>query len=232
MDTLSLQKYIEKKKNRWAASTLKSEAFRLSSMLPALACGQPEQLWEFLQAYKPYSRVTMWTRAVDFVTFISGNPENAYKIWRDDNAQLFKNAYTPKKVDMSYEEAKEAIESIKEDPIRIRAQSILSTAQRWSESCQRVDANIIGKGGKRRADLRTLHSEQDTDSGPTYWDFYSALKRVGLCPHDLRKLALTRAAENGAQAQDLMEIAGWSSIQTASFYLQPKTKDRLKQFLK
>lgn len=225
----AIQKYIDSKQNAWSPVTLKKEAYRLYSLAHVIN-GNAEALWQELQRLAPYTRQTAWTRVTAFWAESFPGNENPYEMFRTKNANFFKNVYKRKAVPISYDEAKARIEGIACAEVRAHALALLSSAQRYSESVQgKQDGVVVGKGGKVRVDLRT---SADGFAG-SYHQFWRALKEAtSLTPHMLRKLALTRAAENGAQAQDLMEIAGWSSIQTASWYLQPKTVARLKEFLK
>lgn len=224
-----IEAYLNSKQNAWSPVTLKKEGYRLRA-LAAHIDGNAETLWQALQTMAPYSRLTAWTRVTAFWAETFPGKENPYEVFRTKNANYFKNAYQRKAVPLTYEEARARIDAISDVGVKGRALTLLSSAQRYCESVQNGEAGaVVGKGGKHRADLRNA---VDGFSG-TYHQFWKALKEAtGLTPHMLRKLALTRAAENGAQAQDLMEIAGWSSIQTASIYLQPKRVEKLKEFLK
>ena len=225
----AIQKYLASKTNAWSPVTLTKETYRLTSLAHAID-GNAETLWMELQRLAPYSRQTAWTRVTAFWAESFPGQENPYETFRTKNANYFKHAYQRKAVPLTYDEAKERIDSIADLAIKSRALTLMQTAQRYCESVQASDiGSVVGKGGKLRADLR---GATDDFTG-TYHQFWKALKKAtGLTPHMLRKLALTRAAENGAQAQDLMEIAGWSSIVTAGRYLQPKRVEKLKEFLK
>lgn len=220
--------YISSRKNKWSPTTLRSEQHRLTTLVPLMPLG-PEALWSSLSHLKPYSRVTYFSRAIDFARWMDAALGKQYDDWRDANAQLFKHQYTPRKVGMTYEEAKKRILTIEEKAIKEKALQLLGSAQRWSESIQEGEV-VVGKGGKQRSNLSTW--TLDGQNGCSYWGCYRKLRQLGLSPHLLRKLALTRAAENGATSADLVAIAGWSSIQTASYYLQPKEDERLKALLR
>jgi integrase len=232
MNTL-ITRYINEHSFSWSETTQRSELSRLLAMSSYITKG-PDALWKHLEHHKPYTRVTVWTRVSTFYDWLLENGHvkghNVFKAWRRKNARLFKNAYQKERLDITYEEAKKRIETIPDLAIRKRAFEILYSAQRFSESAQHTgNGSIIGKGGKTRPDFRPELSGPSYD-GP-YIRFYRALKRVGLKPHMLRKLALTRLVDKGATMFDLMEVAGWSSVQTASSYIQPKNIDRLKKLV-
>jgi hypothetical protein len=226
-----IEQYIASKANAWSPATLKSELHRLRSVADHLN-GDAEALWAAIQHLKPYSRLTLWTRVTAFWADMFPNQPNPYDVFRRANANWFKNAYQRKKVPLTYEEAKALIYGISDAGVRGHALTILLSAVRYAESNQpaQPDGTLLGKGAKVRTDLRPDGAKPFERS---YCTFLRALKAsTGLTPHALRKLALTHAAERGAQAQDLMEMAGWSSIVTASWYLQPKRKETLKGFLR
>ncbi len=221
-----ITEYINAQSNRWATSTIKSEHSRLNAMAHVLN-GDPLTLWNGLQSMGAYARKTAFIRAGSFWEW--AHKSAVYKDWMKDNQRLFTNAYTKERLDISYDEAVLAIESIEDTAIKKRAQEILMGAVRYCESTQPVSDTVIGKGGKIRPDFR------QPVTGPaytgSYLTFWRALKKVGLKPHTLRKLALTRMAERGASLFDLMEVAGWSTPQTAASYIQPSKTEKLKKML-
>lgn len=221
-----IDKYLSNHVTKWAASTLKSERSRLRALAPYLN-GDPNHLWNSLQELSPYARKTAFVRAGAFWAWV-GNGD-VYKNWMKTNPRLFANCYVKERLDISYDQALIAIESIEDNAIKRRALEIIQGAVRYCESMQPIGHQVIGKGGKIRSDFRP-HVEGPAYTG-TYLGFWRALKKVGLKPHTLRKLALTRMAENGASLFDLMEVAGWSSPQTAASYIQPKKIQSLKKLL-
>lgn len=226
-----IAEYLESKKNSWSPKTLHVENCRLNKLAEVLD-GDPKKLWKALDEYGHYTRVNMYGRVATFWGEAFPNKANPYAEWRKKNQNFFKNAYEPKRVPLSYDEALTKIKLIDDEAIRSRAMDMLKGAVRWSESEQPKGREyIMGKGRKKRPDFRPdVEGPEFTQSYDTF--LRKLRKATGLTPHDLRKLALTRAAENGAEAADLMEIAGWKEISTAKFYLQPKRVNKLKGFLK
>jgi integrase len=213
----------------WSPTTQATARAALNKVLPYVN-GKPEDLWAALQQQKPYTRQTTWTRVALFWGWCHPSQPNPYKEWRNKHALAFKNVYQKERVDVTYDEARSRIDKIDDLSIRRRALEILGSAQRFAESCQsNKEGRIIGKGAKPRPDFRPELPGPSYDK--SYTTFYRALKKVGLKPHTLRKLALTRMVDKGATAYDIMEVAGWSSIQTAASYVQPKNTDRLKKLL-
>ena len=190
--------------------------------------GEPSKLWESIDGIlAPYTRVTLWTRVTSFWEFLFPDEVNPYKTFRTNNANLFKHAYAPKRLEINWEAAKDRI-NLLDAKYRDKCIELLRTGMRYSESFTRNNkSEIVGKGGK----VRRVYDSASSNYSGSYCAFYLALKKVGLTPHMLRKLAATRAAEKGATLADLMHIFGWTSINTAAIYLQPKEDERLKQLM-
>lgn len=223
-----IEAYLKSQANNWSPATIKSERSRLAQIAPYLD-GNPEALWKALEQQKPYTRQTTWIRASAFWAFVTGKQETPYHVWKNQNKNLFKNAYQPKRVETTWEEAKAKVERITDSSVRSRALAILHSGQRFSESCQPKGETIIGKGNRIRPDFRADESVEYV----SYQVFYRSLQQVvGLTPHQLRKLAITRLASRGASAADLCRFAGWSSIETAFVYLQPQRDEKLKEMMR
>lgn len=139
---------------------------------------------------------------------------NVYDEWRKENARVFRNVYEKKKPTISYEEARAKCESLQE-PARSKALQLLSGGLRYTESSTLRDGQVVGKGGK----VRNVYCLPTGANRQNYQAFRRALGRVGLKPHDLRKIFLTRLVEKGVNQFELCEVAGWSSIATASSYI-------------
>jgi integrase len=221
ISVMSIAEYLKSKQLAWAPTTLKSEGARLSAVEHVLD-GDPTRLWELMEErkMKPYARLTTWIRVMNYWDFLvdSGKTSsNPYRSFRRRNARLFKHTYTPCKPTLSYEEAKARIESIEDPTIRRRALEMIGSGARWAESETHKDGTVVGKGGKSRQ----LYVPQV--DGPefigTYQTFRRGLAKVGLKPHDLRKLFLTKLVELGANEFELMEAAGWSSMAPARSYI-------------
>ena len=217
-----IESYIKDHELSWTSATLRSERARLKAVMSFLD-GNPKRLWEALQTAKPYTRLTTWTRVCDFWSFI--NPgENPYVKFKEKNRRLFKNAYIPRKLHFDWTEAVERIKKIKNQEDRALAVRILGSGERYREAIQK-ETNVLGKGEKRRDVYRP--DSGDLVFSRHYSSFTRSLKSVGLRAHDLRKLCATRLVEAGVNEADLLKVMGWSSMQTASIYLQPKKEEVL-----
>lgn len=225
-----IEQYINSQSLAWAASTIKSEGHRLSSVAHLLD-KTPTDLWNhILTTQKPYSRVTTWTRVTHFTQWlIDSNLKqgpNHYEVFRKKNARLFKNAYTQKFPDVTYQEAKEKIKRIPSSDLRAVATFIISNALRFNEHKTADRGRVIGKGNKQR----NIFGPGPSTRPPSvnYQTFRRALRSVGLKPHDLRKIAATELVNHGLKEADLCKVMGWSSIVTAKSYLIPKQDDELR----
>lgn len=220
MDTIKLiDEYMDSKQYAWAPSTLRSELYRLQSVSDKLD-GNPVKLWKGIQYQKPYSRLTTWTRVTEYWQWLMDEGKisygkNPYKEWRTKNARVFKNVYLKKTPEITYQEAKERIGTITDPRVREKALRLLEGGLRFSESDTLRDGTVNGKGSKRR---RAFCTEGTIDCG--YGVVYRALRKIGIRPHDLRKLFLSRLVEMGANEFELCEVAGWSNLNTASSYIK------------
>lgn len=217
-----IEAYINSKQNAWAPSTLASESARLYCLVHLIATMQPACLHAALKTkYAPYTLKTVFTRIAEFKQFVG---DNSYKEFMQSNARLFKNAYTKKTVGMDFTEATSRIAEIANEPVRKIAELMLTTGLRVHEAMKYDGSGeVIGKGLKKRP----VFSNVRITEAPGYHTIRRELAKVGLCPHDLRKLAATKLADSGMRNVDLMEVMGWSSMETASSYLQTSATSRL-----
>lgn len=223
-----IEQYIESKRLAWAPSTLRSEKHRLSAFADAMD-GTPLNLWNKLDYMKPYSRLTAWTRATEYWQFlIDGghrNGPNPYKQFRETNARLFRNCYTVKTPLITFNEAAALIQGSLKGDVKAISLQLLYTGMRISERRTLDNGIVRGKGSKTRSVYSTIGDARTDTSDST---LRRALASIGLKPHDLRKLFLTRMVERGANPYELCQLAGWSSINTAASYIQVN-QNRLKE---
>jgi hypothetical protein len=222
--------YVTEK--QFAPSTQRSEAARLRQLARPLSDGRPETLYKALEKLAPYTRVTSWTRATAFVDWLIGRGDvvapNAYAAWREKNARLFRNAYVRRTPDVSFAEAEARIKTLPA-ATQNRALQILYSGMRWTESETRQGGQVIGKGGKAREVF--VPNVPGPEFQQSYSTFLRQLGTVGLKPHDLRKLALSRLVELGANEYELREIAGWSSLAPALSYIRTD-KNKIRSLMK
>jgi integrase len=131
----------------------------------------------------------------------------------------------PKKPTVTFSEALNHLRTCQllDEPTRVFALAMLTSGLRLSEALKVNGATmVIGKGGK----ARQVYNAPLTSDGVSIKRLRTSLATVGLTPHMLRKLAATQAVELGAREADLLAMFGWSSAQTASYYVQAtKTGD-------
>lgn len=223
-----VQQYINSKAHAWAPSTLRSELARLRKALPFLRA-TPIDSYQALQAEcSPYSLKTLFIRLGELERATYGTDN--YKQFMRSHANLFKNAYKPKKVAFTFKEALELLEqALTGTPELQAAKLMLSSGLRVHEALKYDGSgSVVGKGAKKRPVFSKTH---DIVNGKTnYFRVYRKLAKIGLKPHDLRKLAATQLASSGeVTAADLLEVFGWSNIQTATNYLQPSKERELQE---
>jgi hypothetical protein len=221
-----LAAYLESKQGAWSDSTMKSEASRLSKLLPVLN-GSPERLWDAIKTKAPYTRLTIFTRVADFWDFVQKGTSNAnaYAKWKKEKALLFKHVYQPKRVSVTFQEARTLIAGIKDEGIREKALQLLSGGLRYTESLSVRDGSVIGKGGK----ARRVYVGHTNHYRASYHSFWRTLKKeTGMTPHQLRKLCATELAKQpGMTAATLCAVMGWNDIATGIYYLQPQQENEL-----
>jgi integrase len=235
--TSLIEAYLNDKIGAWSVNTLRSEGHRLRAVADTLRTLLPKPLWTSIQTQGAYTRLTTWSRVVDFVEWGLAHESpsvralfgarNLFADFRKKNRMYFNRdtAYSRKLVSMSYEEALRRIQLL-DEPFRQKALRILLGGLRYMEE-ERVteDQNVIGKGGRSRKVF--LAGIAKTPCPYTYRTFLRKLQEIGLKPHDLRKLAATRFAQAGMSDADLLKVMGWKSMETAKLYLQPKEDEKL-----
>jgi integrase len=213
--------YIASKELAWAETTKKTERSRLMANLAHINKGAAHLATLKINRY---ALKTLFIRAGELAEFCKV-AENEFKAFLKTNALFFKNAYDRKVVEVSFEEAKGRILRIKRAEVRELALAMLTSGMRAAEALSYDGGGqVAGKGSKLRdiyidANLKEL----DLD----YSSLYYELKKVGLTPHQLRKLFASKVVERGAGLADLLTLMGWADIKTAQYYLQAKDKSKL-----
>lgn len=222
-----IQSYLDSKKLAWAATTLKSEQARLGAVVETLEVVglNPAALFKALEAtHKPYTIKTIFVRLAAFETETMGTV--AFRNFVKTHSRLFRNSYIKERLELTLEDAISRIKSIEDTAIRTKAFELLYSGMRYTESTTEQRGLVVGKGGKVRTVFKPVQQAEVKFEG-SYTTFWRTLKKVGLKPHTLRKLRATNLVDQGASMADLMEIMGWSSMVTASSYLQPKRQEQL-----
>lgn len=235
--TQYIKNYIEDKRHQWAETTQKSELSRLLKIAPLLAQdASPNEVLDFyLTKHKSkYSAKTLLIRIGEFYAWLEGKGlktgPNQFKDFMHNNYG-FKNAYKKQELSISYEEAKSRISFIEDSNTKNWAKFMLETGVRLFEvyrvKIENEQVSVIGKQGKERK----IFKIPPAIVPPSRIDFQRALKQVGLTPKVLRKLFASMLDQRGVALKDLMEIMGWSAVQTADSYLQKSKEERLKKLV-
>lgn len=226
MEQQKIDTYLKSKLLAWSPKTLASEAARLYTVMHLLHLPPTELYAKLSERYKKYSLKTSFIRIAEFKNYCG---DASYKQFMRDNARLFKNSYTKKIVTSSFNEAIQKISIIENKAVKQIAELMLTTGLRVHEA-QKYDGSgeVVGKGLKKRPVFSSIKVEHP----PSYHTIRRELAKVGLRPHDLRKLAATKLAMSGMRDVDLMEVMGWSSMETASNYLQVSSNKKLEDQVK
>ncbi len=224
-----IHQYITYHKNAWSVSSLRSEKARLQAVLPVLQQSEdPQFVYDTVsKTKKPYAVKTLFVRLGHFYDWLIDQgyrKDNQFRQFTKQNANLFKQAYSRRTVDVTFEEAKEKIETIDDEEVRDACIALLTSGLRITELGKVTDGFVVGKRGKKR---RVFTERRAVAAHRIRY----ALKKLGLKPHDLRKLFATRLAESDISPQDLCQIMGWNSFQTAYYYLQSSNEERLKEIV-
>jgi hypothetical protein len=232
--------YLEYKKVQWAPSTMKSEVARLNAAKPLLAKASKAEdiLEEVLSKYKAYTAKIVLTRLADYESWVLSEglqPGGPARVTLADLLRRcyrrFQGSYRKERLRIDYQTAAQRLAQISDPEVRRHAQAILYTGMRAHESMT-VDTDrktVVGKGGLQRRIYNLDVAEPVV--GMTYTRLYKGLKKVGLKPHSLRKLAATHFAKV-LTPQDLMSVMGWSNMNTAMIYLQEAGQDEMEETLK
>jgi integrase len=209
------QRYLASKENAWSYASYKSEASRLASIPDEYLPNDPASFYRYCvsNSYKPYTIKTLFIRAAQLAGFGWPDQVNQYTKFMQENARLFKNAYTPKRPQLSFSDAVTLIKANLSPDLAAQALALLSSGLRISEANNVKNGVVIGKGSKPRQ----VHNAPEVTI--VAHQLRRALKPLGLTPHSLRKLAATRAVELGAREAELLAMFGWNSMQTASLYV-------------
>lgn len=231
-----IDQYIVDHKYAWAETSQKSERARLNTVSTWLILGHsPEEIYQKASVtMKPYAITTLFIRLSHFYGWLIERGlrtgPNIFKDFKRKNALLFKGAYKREEINISYEEAFQLISTIKNETDRNFAFCLLRSGCRVSELQTLNNGRVQAKGKKVRRVFGLAHQS----SGSLYNDIQSlrkSLRSVGLKPHTLRKLFATALAQRGAGPEDLCQVMGWNSIETAYLYLQPKKDDELNKLV-
>ncbi len=232
-----IEAYVKSKSGRWSEKTVKMEQYRLKDIKEEhLKSGQV--LYDYLvndRKLKPYTVKNLFTRVADLVEFairkgvLPVADGNSVRSFIEEHANKFKNVYVPKTVAISFDEAMQRIEQIKDEDSRDKAYELLFTGMRVSESLTLDGEHKVETKGGGHRDVPLARGQEAVEYTKNRTTLYRHLKKVGLTPHMLRKLCATQLVEDGAQEADLMKAMGWRSSQMASIYVQARRIGDLKK---
>lgn len=220
-----VEQYLKEHSEAWAASTLRVESRRLRRLAEHLEQG-PAALETYLQEQgnAPYSIKTALIRIAHFEKWLG--QDLGYSRHLKFKARKYKHVYQRREVNLTAEKVNQAIARIPADS-RPTVEFMLLTGLRISEVyAVQQDAQglfVVGKGGKPRR----IYGTKELPEFSSLHKVRRALAKVGLRPHDLRKIAATRLAVAGLEPHNLCKVFGWSSIATAYYYLQTDKDETL-----
>ena len=236
MTEIWYKEYIQAMEFSWADSSKRSESSRLNGRY-GLIDGDALKFWESLKELQPYARTTYWTRVTSFYQWLIENGKvqgpNPYQAFRNKYKKFFKNTYVRKPCKKTYQEAKAFILALppQYEDCKNRLLLLLEGALRRTESHTLTeDGYVLGKGGKMRK-VYVPKIEGPMAEQSRYSTMLRILKPFGITPHKLRSIRLTKAAEDGAEMAELVEIAGWSGPGPAMSYIAARD-EKISQLMK
>jgi integrase len=233
--------YLTHNDKMWDDSTYKSESSRLKTIVSVLEVsgfrGQDFYAELKRQGYKPYTIKVMVQRAAAMYSHgqklkIVSAFNNPFFDLLASAPQLFRNAYKAERLKLDFDEAMKRVLTIPQENVREACISLLKSGLRIHEMylVNKETSSVIGKGNKERFTTFAFPEHLEL---PSEWQVRTALKKIGLKPHSLRKLLATKLSRNSdIKNQDILAIMGWSSLETANKYLQPLNEQQLKQKMK
>lgn len=224
-----VKEYLADHQNAWAPSTLKSESSKLNKYGHLVDQDPAKAFKSLTKDLKPYTIKTLFIRLSHYKQWQvdKGLDEtNTYKEFLRKHANKFKHVYDRKPVKVDYNTTLSRIRSLSDQDVRETAEFLLKSGLRISEAYKVKDGFVVGKGSKKRPVFvdppQTLASQKRLRDG---------LSSIELTPHDLRKLCATRLVEKGADAATLCHVMGWTKIETAYRYIQPKNNESIKEMM-
>jgi len=206
--------------------SMKSIFYRLKKPVEeSVITGDPTDLLTYLNAY--LSQMSILATYSDVTTFVEWcihtkrmDGPNQYEIYRKRHRRksFFKGHGTPRKDLPSLATAEALIATLKSPKVKRKALELLVTGMRWRESLTLKDGVVLGKGLKpRKISLPAI-------PGPPwvghYDSFRKALAKIGLKPHDLRKIYATHLAKVlRLNAYEIQAKLGHASILTSQAYV-------------
>lgn len=235
--------YIEAHESIWSINTCKSRRSRLRALGDLLSL-EPGALHKELKArgkgdYTIKTTIVVVSAFYDWLVeqgHVVGNPFLNFKKKFLRGTGSGRNAYKKRIIGRNYSEVYSVIEKSQQIDSRTRAHLLflLESGLRISESYMVTpDWQVVGKGQKRRP----VYGGREIYPGREKLVSKAQLRKVlkgelDITPHDLRRLCATRLVDKGCALNDVCQIMGWSSLQTAMKYLQPKKDEELVEVMR
>lgn len=224
--------YLESKALSWSDSTKESESLRLNRW--KIFMDTPDNLWTGFEMFQlgAYARRTTWIRVVNFYDWMIQEgyikDQNIFRAWQNEHRRLFKHVYERHQPTVTFSQARDLIQTINNNKYRDAALFLLDTGLRISEITAIRGSKVKGKGGK----VRTIFKRAPEGiEGISIQMLRKELRKIGLKPHDLRKILATHLYESGLSQRDLMAVFGWETFETASAYIAAKKEDDLAKII-
>lgn len=224
----NVAEYLEAKKALWKLGTLTATASRLKLYSAEEA---PEKLYGRMakDGYKPYYiKITFITisKFVDWKAAQGGAAHNSYRLFMQQNNQLFRNAYEDVYATISWEEFLEEYQAA-DSELRSALALLGYGGCRLSELSTFDGTSVSGKGSKRRF----LHLPAGCSFAPITLSPNQIRQRLRHNPHAYRKLAADKWLRNGIDLKTVQVLLGHTSLASTQRYLRPLEQDELKQRL-
>lgn len=232
-------RYLEAKDGYWDGATYNSESSKLKTIVRVLRKSglRGISFYQELKAegYKPYTIKSLTQRAASMYEWaiknqVASTHTNPFADLLVSSPHLFRNAYKAERLKLDFDEAAQRIMSIPQENVRECCLSMLRSGLRIHEVfiVNKETNSVIGKGNKERFTVWAFPAHLQL---PSAAQVRYALKKIGLKPHSLRKLLATKLARSDMRHMDIMALMGWSSMETATKYIQPMNEDKLKSKL-
>src|SRR3990167_4095171 len=228
METMKnkIEQYIKEHTYAWSPTTQKSEYARLISIRECIG-DTSEVVWNKIQHLKPYTRKTTFIRLCHFYSWLYPKQENIYRIWYNKNKRLFKYVYMRSSPQITFKDAIERLCKLTDQETKEKALQLLRGGLRFKESFTVQDNKVIGKGNK----MRSTHVNPLPNLSFSYQTFIRRLKKVGLKPHDLRKICAKELVNKGVDVFSLCDFFGWSNLNTAQSYVNNQSIKNIGELL-
>lgn len=218
-----MAKLLERKARAWAPTTLRSETARLRTLVRLLETeSRPASVVAGLaRAYGSYAAATAWVRVRQLAEEAGEDVRAWDRAWRDRPREM-RQAYRRRLVDLTPAQVLGKLAHVEDVDVRAAAAHMLRNGLRACEAGQ-AGGSVVGKGAKEREVLFP------GGVAVSYGRLHRALRKVGLRPHDLRKVFATDLWRRHPDVVDVAKVMGWQSFETARSYVAPRSLDDVRR---